>query len=166
MDIDGLILESRHPEYQFLIKGPMQKVWRDGFPVDEQKILILQFDRYICFVDDMTQEQEWSDEDKLFVARQLEVSLNDPKMRAMWVHEPVRPSAPWPTYDETHHKQIHVIAKATGMAAEALAYEQAGRPGGPRPEVVKNLQELVAEAQEPSEGAREADQISDEMFAV
>jgi|SRR5215475_6472477 len=161
MNIDGLILESRYPEYQFLIKGPLHKMWRDGFPVDEQKILILQFDRFICFIDDMVREQEWTDEDQLFAARQLEQSFNDPKYRDMWVHEPVRPARPWPTYDETHWKQIHTIAQATGMVHEALAYEQQGREDGPRPEVVKFLQNLVAE-QEQSQALSD----SDDMVAV
>ena len=151
MDIDGLILEARWPEYQFLVKGPLQKVWRDGFPVDEQKIIPLQFDRFICFIDDMAREQEWSDGDRDHVARALEVSLNDPKFREMWVHEALKPPLPWPAYDETHHKQIHVVAKSVGLVGEALAYEQHGRPEGPRPEVVKNLQAALADAQPAAE---------------
>jgi hypothetical protein len=142
MNIDGLILESKFPEYQFLIKGPFHKVWRDGFPVDEQKILILQFDRYICMVDDMVQEQEWTEEDKEFALRQLEVQMNNPKYRDMYVHVPKRPDKPWPTYDDTHHKQIPNIAVATGTVHTALAYERT-REGGGRPEVVAKLEELA-----------------------
>jgi len=162
MNIDGLILESRHPEYQFLIKGPMQKVWRDGFPVDEQKILILQFDRFICFTDDMIREQEWTEEDKEFCGRGLEQILGDPKQRAMWIHEPKKPPLPWPTYDDTPSKQIHTIAQATGMINEAIAYESSGREGGARPEVLKNLQVLAQAA----EAETITDEELDEMTAV
>jgi|SRR5215471_3277820 len=160
MNIEGLILESRYPEYQFLVKGPMQKVWRDGFPVDEQKILILQFDRFICFMDDMIKEQEWTEEDVEFCGRGLQNVLDDPKYRAMWIHEPKRPAMPWPTYDETPSKQIPTIAKSIGMINEAMAYETSGREDGPRPEVVERLAALSAEQPEA------VTEFEDEMSAV
>ena len=156
MDITGLILEAQAPQYQVLLKGPLHKVWRDGFPVDEQKILQLQFDRYICFVDDMQRRQEWTDEDRTFVERGIEQLLDDPSFREMWVHVPVRPPAPWPTYDETHHKQIHVVAASVGLIEQALAYELHGREDGPRPEVVKNLE--AAKSKQP-EGVPEGEEI-------
>ena len=145
MDIKGLILESNFPELQVLLKGPLQKVWRDGFPVDEQKILQLQFDRYICFVDDMVRRQEWTPEDTEYAARHIESMLNDPTEREMWIHQPPVVQPPWPTYNETHHKQIHVVAKSIGLVGEALTYETRGREEGPRPEVVKNLEAALGE---------------------
>jgi hypothetical protein len=163
MDINGLILESKYPQYQHLIKGPFQKSWRDGFPVDEQKILNLQFDRYICFIDDMAREQEWTDTDKEFVAKQVEWQLQDPMFRDMWVHEPAKPPVPWPNYNETHPKQVHTVAQATGLVAEALHYEQNGRAGGPRPDVVKNLTALLAD--QPDAHSDPGPSIEDELVA-
>ena len=127
------------------MKGPLHKAWRDGFPVDEQKILQLQFERYICFVDDMIRRQEWTPEDIEHAARQIEYMLGDPTQKDMWLHELPVVTPPWPTYDETHHKQIHVIAQSIGLVGEALTYETRSREGGPRPEVVKNLEAALGE---------------------
>src|SRR5262245_4921843 len=165
MNIDGLILESKYPQYQHLMKGPLVKTWRDGFPVDEQKILILQFDRYICFVDEMSRDQEWTPDDREYVANGLEWQLNDPKFRDMWVHEPVKPVAPWPTYDQTHHKQVHTVAQAVGLVNEALAYELHGRPGGPRPDVVKHLQAAQGVESDEQPAQDTGAQVDDELYA-
>lgn len=145
MDINGLILETKYQDYQVLLKGPLHKVWRDGFPVDEQKILILSFDRYICMVDDMIRRQEWTPDDVEHASRQIEYMLGDPAQRDMWQHKPPVVLPPWPNYNETHHKQIHVVAQSIGLVDEALTYELRGREGGPRPEVVKNLESVVVE---------------------
>lgn len=152
MDISGLILEAQAPELQVLLKGPLQKAWRDGFPVDEQKILQLQFERYICFVDDMQRRQEWTDEDRVYVERGIQQLLDDPTFGEMWVHVPQRPPAPWPTYDETHHKQIPVIAQSVGLIDQAIAYETHGREGGPRPGVLEQLQALKEQTAPVPEG--------------
>jgi hypothetical protein len=164
IELDGLVLESKFPEYQFLIKGPLEKVWRDGFPVDEQQIIPLQFDRYLCEVDEVAKTQEWNEGQREAVAHALARSLDDHSFRDMWVHEAPRPPKPWPTYDETHHQQIPMIAQATGQMHEALAYEQRGRAEGPRDGVVKKLQEQI-EAQAPATEAGPEAQ-SDEMVAV
>jgi hypothetical protein len=140
-------------------------VWRDGYRVEEQKILVLQFDRFICFTDDMAKEQEWTPEDKEYAARGLESQLNDPMFRDMWIHQPVLPDKPWPTYDETHPKQIHTVAIATGMVEQALAYESRGRADGPRPSVVENLQKAL-NAQQPAEEPVEESDDSDDLFAA
>jgi len=160
MNLKGLILESRYAGYQFLVKGPQHKVWRDGYPVDEQKIIPLQFERYICMLDDMDREQEWDDADRESVSRMLDMLMANPSFNDMWVHVAAKPPAPWPTYDTTHPKQIHTIADSIGMAQEALSYELHGREGGPRPDVVKNLQGLTQNAPvaQPEE--------TDEMVAV
>jgi hypothetical protein len=169
MDINGLILESRCSETLMLLKGPLQQVWRDGFPVQEQKILRLQFDRYLCEVDQQGREQEWTEEERLYVARGINAQLSDPGRRdEVWVHVVAKPPLPWPTYDETHPKQIHTIAKATGVVREALAYEQR-RDGGPRPDVVRlleaSLEELPPGETEP-EPEPEPEPEGDEMYAM
>jgi len=156
MDIDGVVLESKYPEFQFLIKGPLQKMWRDGFPVEEHKIIALQFDRYLCELDVMAKNQEWTEEERESVARTIAQQLDDPSFRDMWVHEIPRPPKPWPTYDETPEAQIVTIATATGTVFAALAYEQRGRE--PRPAVLAKLEKL-AEADEESPGEAEADEI-------
>jgi len=164
LDTNGLILESPYAQYQFLIKGPMQKVWKDGFPVDEQKIIPLQFDRYICFVDDMAAEQEWTVEDREFVARAIDASLNNPKFRDMWVHEAPKPPLPWPTYESMHHSKIATAAEMNGLVGEAFAYETRGREGGPRPAVVKKLQALLDGKSEPDEP--DAPEPDDDLVAA
>jgi hypothetical protein len=166
-EIAGLVLESKFAEYQYLAKGPLHKVWRDGFPVDEQKILRLHFERYICFVDQMAREQEWTPEDCEYALRQIAQQLATPQYHDMWVHLPAKVEPPWPTYDETHPKQIHTIAQAIGMVAEALAYENR-RPGGPRTMVVENLQNALgdAPAAPAPEAVEEGAPESDEMYAL
>jgi hypothetical protein len=170
LDIKGLVLESRCSETLMLVKGPMQQVWRDGFPVQEQKILRLQFDRYVCLVDQMAREQEWTEEECQYAMRGIAAQLADPMKRdEVWIHEIVRPNLPWPTYDETHPKQIHTIAQAIGMVAEALAYESQ-RLGGPRPMVIESLQKALGDA--PAAAASVPEPLgeeapdSDEMVAV
>lgn len=168
MDLHGVVLESKYAEYQFLIKGPLQKMWRDGYPVEEHQIIPLQFDRYLCEMDVMAANQEWGEGQRESVSRAIEQQMNDPSFRDMWVHVAPKPPLPWPTYDETHHNQIPVIAQATGMIEAALAYEQRGREGGPRPSVEQKLRELQEGhgADVADRGAPAPDAQPDEMFAV
>lgn len=143
LDLDTLVLESKHPQLQYLIKGPYQDVWKDGFPTKEQKVLVLQFERYICEVAEMARDQEWNEEERDIVAKRLQYELYENlRERDFWKHEPPKPAIPWPTYDQTHHSQIAMIAKATGTVEEALVYETRGREDGPRESVVKKLEEL------------------------
>jgi hypothetical protein len=51
------------------------------------------------------------------------------------------PTPPWPTYEETHHKQIPVLAEQLGLVNEALAYERAREK--PRAEVTERLEGLL-----------------------
>ena len=166
MDINGLVLESRYPEYHFLIKGPFQQVWRDGFSVQEQKIIDLAFDRYLLEMDVAAREQEWTAEERESVTRALQASFDDPTFRDMWVHQIPKPPLPWPTYDSTHHNQIAVIAQATGMVHAALAYEQRGREGGPRESVVTKLQQLAEETEDVGGESRDPEAEADEIFAA
>ncbi len=153
MKLEGLVLESKYPELQLLVKGPMQKVWKDGFPVDEQKIIVLAFDRYLCELDVMARNQEWGEGERAAVDGQLSRQLADPQFRDAWVHEAPKPAKPWPSYDETHHNQVAGIAQATGTVESAITYETRGREGGPRESVLRKLQELQAEAPEETGGA-------------
>ena len=77
MELKGLVLESVYPEYTYLVKGSRHTVYREGYPVEEAKLLTLRFDRYLCEVDDMIREQEWNDEDmKLMEADRKSTRLN------------------------------------------------------------------------------------------
>jgi hypothetical protein len=149
--LEGLVLESKYPEFLLMIKGPLQQIWRDGFPVQEQQVLQIQFDRFLCELDDMARAQEWGEEQKAAVKRALEDRLRDPMLRDVWIHETPRPPLPWPTYEETPHGQVPTIAQATGMVEQALAYEERGRAEGPRKMVVVKLEALrgAASAEEP-----------------
>lgn len=143
LPLDGLILESRHAEYQYIVKGPLETNWQDGFPREQPKHIVLEFDDFICMLDDQAFRKEWTDEDKLYIGRALERAFRDNEVRAqMWIHEKPRPPLPWPKYNETHHKQIPQIAAATGTVAEAIRYENE-RDGGPRVEVIQKLTELL-----------------------
>jgi len=143
-DLDTLMLESKWGEMTYIIKGPMEVKWRDGFPKQEQKHMVFQFDRYMCDIGEECRRMELTDEDKEFVVRKIEHDLKDVDMRAeLWVHEPPKISPPWPTYEDTHHNTIPGIAKSVGLVDEALAYEMR-REGGPRESVVKKLEELQA----------------------
>lgn len=144
LDVTGLILESKYPELQFIVKGPRMTVWRDGYPVQEPKHIILYFDRYICMVDDIVRDQELTDEDKEYVGHAIEAAFKNPNARDFWIHDLPKAAPPWPNYDATHHNQIPVMAEATGLVNEALMYEQRGRPGGPREGVVKKLEALLS----------------------
>lgn len=141
--ITSVALESRYPQLEFCIKGPRQTTWVDGYPVQLPKHIVLQFDRYICVLEDMANEQEWTDEDKEFVTNAIDAHLKKPSFTDFWIHEAPKPGKPWPTYDDTHHNQVPIVAQATGMVREALVYEERGRPGGPRESVVKKLSELL-----------------------
>ena len=162
MNLDGLILESKYAEYQFCLKGPTETTWQDGFPRQQPKHIVLEFDSYTCVVEDEARNKEWTDEDKEYISRTLDRFLNDRAFNEMWVHEKPKPALPWPKFNETHHKQVPVIAAATGTVAEALAYEEYGRDGGPRPEVMERLRELLNNGT----AAEAAEEVDEELSAV
>lgn len=140
VEIDGLVLESKYPQLQYIVKGPIEDTWRDGMQIRQPKHIVLEFDRHLLVMDDLAHEKEWTDEDKLYISRQLDYELKRPQFVDFWVHKPPTPQPPWPTYDSTDAKQIATVAKATGLVTEALRYEKNGREDGPRPEVVKALE--------------------------
>jgi len=144
ISLDGLMLESKYGELSYLIKGPIQTTYRDGFPRQEPKIIALQFDRYVCDVGNELSRMELTEEDREYVARRIEGDLKDPLFTDFAVHEPPKIHPPWPTYDRMHPNAVAGMARQVGMVEEALAYEQR-RDGGPRESVVKKLEETLRE---------------------
>jgi hypothetical protein len=145
LNVDGLVLESQYADYNFIIKGPQITDYSDGYPRQRPKHIVLDFDSFLCEVDDVVLRNELTDEDKEYIGRSVEAALNNPMYKEMWVHELPKPPLPWPSYEETSASQVPLVAKTIGMIEEALRYEQHGRPDGPRPTVVKKLEELRAE---------------------
>jgi hypothetical protein len=141
--IDGLVLESKYPQLQYIIKGPIEDSWRDGIPQRIPKHIVLEFDRHLLIMDDLIREKELNDDDKTYISRQLDYELNRAQFNDFWVHQPPKPNPPWATYDQTDPKQIATVAQATGLVVEALRYENA-RDDGPRDAVVAKLEALNA----------------------
>jgi hypothetical protein len=146
LNVEGLVLESQYADYNYCIKGPLIIDYSDGYPKQHPKHIVLDFDSFLCEVDDVVARNELTDEDKEYMGRALEAALKNPLFKEMWIHQSPKPPMPWPSYDETPASQIPMVAKTIGLIAEALAYEQRGRDGGSRPTVVKKLQELQTEA--------------------
>lgn len=142
MELEKIVLESKYPQFQFIVKGPRITIWKDGYPVQEPKHIVLFFDRFLCVMEDVIRDQELTEEDQEFVKRGLEAAFKNPTFTDMKIHEAPKINAPWPNYESTHHNQVSVIAGQIGMVAEALTYELRGREGGPRESVVKKLTEL------------------------
>jgi len=145
-DLDGLVLESKYGELQYILKGPIVTNWSSGLPRQEPKEFVFQFDRYVCEIGEECRRMELTDEDKEYVVRQIERHLKDPDYRSdLWIHEPPKIDPPWPTYEGMHHNSIPGFAQQAGMVEEALLYEQR-RPGGPRESVLRKLEELAETA--------------------
>jgi hypothetical protein len=70
----------------------------------------------------------WTPEEQESVISVLDrLCLEQPFMIAKVVHEVVVAQPPWPTYEETHHKTIPVLAQQLGLVQETLAYERENR---------------------------------------
>lgn len=96
------------------------------------------------FIDTGMQAEEkgWTAEEQRRVEERLDFECKRMPDQ-IWHIEDVALTAPWPTYDSTHHKQIPSVAQTVGMVSEALAYELENKNRG---EVVERLRELLAEA--------------------
>ena len=102
-------------------------------------------------LDVQAEEKGWSDDDRALVA--LVLLKNQPKFAGDYQLHSVAPvPAPWPTYDSTHHNAVPTTAVATGLVAEALAYERQGKN---RESVVEKLEEELVRAQ-----------VADDLVAV
>lgn len=82
-------------------------------------------------------EKGWTDEEK-DLARTVLLRVCDRFPGDMWVHETPKVAAPWPTYDETHHNKIPVLAVELGLLDESLEYERQNKN---RDSVVAALEE-------------------------
>lgn len=90
----------------------------------------------------------WTAEEKEHIERELVRMAADPRMQVDYhLYAPPKPVPPWPTYDSMHHNTVLRFAEESGLANEALIYEQRTKR---RPAVVDGLQALAdkqAEAQ-------------------
>jgi len=162
----GLVFKSPFLAYQYVVR-PLKHIYaQDGTVIDTIPELLCEFGvlgEEFTFTNEETNESEigvdmrghffdldqqaeekgWSDDDRALVARIL--LKNQAKFAGEYQLYSARPiPAPWPTYDTTHHNAIVTTAVATGLVAEALAYERQGKN---RESVVGKLEEELVRAQ-------------------
>lgn len=94
-------------------------------------------------LDSSAEENGWSDTDKELVRTTL-LRLCQQAPGDIWVHESPRATAPWPTYDTTHHNKIPVLAEELGLLDEAISYESQQKN---RESVIAALEERKRTAQ-------------------
>lgn len=91
-------------------------------------------------LDSQAEAKGWDEREKEIVARHM---LTLPAGRAMFsLYSVPKPTAPWPSYDKTHHSKIVDLAKELGFVSEALNYEEQNKA---RPTVVEGLRAVLAE---------------------
>lgn len=93
--------------------------------------------------DEAARRLGWTEDEKRMVEEKMLRQLADPRFVDFWLYEEVKPSAPWPTYDDAHHFKIPALAAELGLVREALAYEEATKG---RESVVAALREKLGEA--------------------
>lgn len=100
-------------------------------------------------LDVAAEENGWSDEDKETVRKVLlrQCQISPEQIR---VHEPPKAAAPWPTYDDTHHNKIPVLASELGLLNEAIAYERQN----------KNRESVVAALEEKKQAAVAVEELT------
>jgi len=92
-------------------------------------------------LDEAAERLGWDADDKETAARVLLKLVADPRFQDFdLAPEPAPPTAPWKTYDDTHHSKIPALAEELDMVAEAIAYERFNKN---RDGVVKALQEKL-----------------------
>lgn len=90
------------------------------------------------------QANNWTDDERKIVEQRLTEFANDPRHRGeVWLYEPPKVVAPWPTYDDMHHNTIPERAEEMGLVMEALIYEQRTKA---RPVVMEKLQAKLERA--------------------
>lgn len=94
-------------------------------------------------LDEQAREKGWNDKEKEIVARHMLRLAESGRGQFSLYSKPATP-APWPTFDQTHHNQIPVLAAQLGLLNEALAYESENKN---RDGVVGKLREELAKQQ-------------------
>lgn len=155
--------QSKAAAYQVLVRPEVKRYSADGMVViDTIKPLTAEFGKWGAeykFQNPMTgsmdttadirghffdsviaqEENDWTDEEREIVEKCLLRECNRfPEY--IWVYSEPEVPAPWPTYDDTHHKQIPTLAETLGLVEQSLNYERKHKN---RPEVVKLLEEAL-----------------------
>lgn len=125
-------------EVQFAIKGMHHK----GLPIDrDTEEHFSPRSRISGFDSEKAQaENGWSDEERELVEQKLRESHHYGSDHIELVPQPA--ALPWPTYDNDGAEQVVLIARATGLVEEAIAYERENRN---RDEVLVALKEEPVE---------------------
>lgn len=158
--------QSKAAAYQVLVRPEVKRYSPDGMVViDTIRPLTAEFGKWGAeykFTNPMTgatdttadirghffdsvvaqEEEDWTDEEREVVEKVL-LNLCNKVPEYVWVYSEPEVPAPWPTYDDTHHKQIPTLAETLGLVSEALLYEQKHKN---RPEVTKLLEEALQRA--------------------
>jgi hypothetical protein len=88
----------------------------------------------------------WTPDEKKLVEDRLVETSQHPQFRGdVWVYEPPKLVAPWPTYDDMHHNTIPERAEEMGLVQEALIYEQRTKK---RDSVLAKLREKAERAEQ------------------
>lgn len=160
---NGKIYRSKHSAYQVLVQGKEPVRFNTmGVPIEYATELTAEFAYHggeFPFHNDLTGAQDvaadirghffdsaqqaeakrWTQEEHDYVVETLDrLCRETPEF--VWEYETPKLPAPWPTYDQAHHKQIPTLAEQLGLVGEALQYEQQNKN---RAEVVERLTELV-----------------------
>jgi len=84
----------------------------------------------------------WTEEERETVARRMVTLDANPRFTDFWLYQAPVATAPWPTYDETHHFKIPGLAAELGLVVEALAYERSSKN---RASIIEALEAKLAE---------------------
>lgn len=164
----GLVFFSKHTGYQdILTRDHTYNVWPDGTREIARHQLVADFADHtvtgstgtdfvsesgvplvrhnsaggVFDLDATAAALGWDDGEKETAARVMLNRVADPAFHDYDLAPgPMPVSAPWPTYDDTHHFKIPVLAEELGLVGEALAYERGTKN---REGVVKALEEKI-----------------------
>lgn len=166
------LFRSRYAAYQVLVRSEIKKWDATGSVIiDTIPALTVEFAKHLgefdykddsgatrrgadirghfFDLDSAAEENNWSDDDKELVRgtllRLCKIAPGD-----IWVHETARAAAPWPTYDQTHHNKIPVLAEELGLLDEAITYESQN----------KNRESVIAALEERKRTAQVAEELT------
>lgn len=161
----GKRYRTKHSAYQFIVQGPdpiRHPVSGDviGFKKEiiaeaaihrgeqivkgpsGEDIKVADIAGHYINLDEQAVEKQWTDDEIERVEMALDLECSRQPGLIQLIADPVF-TAPWPMYDDTHHKQIPTLAQSIGMVAEALAYELQNKQ---RPEVCEKLEAILTES--------------------